>query len=55
MVLVFYNCAKHKDMEPPKRCTEGEPCTVPCYENKARSQELNLDNKCFQQIMKAQL
>ncbi len=27
------------------------PC-VPCYENKARSQELNLDNKCFQQSWK---
>ena len=23
---------------------------VPCYENKTRSQELNLDNKCFQQL-----
>lgn len=23
-----------------------------CYENKARSQELNLDNKCFQQSCK---
>ena len=23
-----------------------------CYENKARSQELNLDNKCFQQSWK---
>ena len=21
----------------------------PCYENKTRSKELNLDNKCFQQ------
>lgn len=25
---------------------------APCYENKARSQELNLDNKCFQQSWK---
>ena len=25
---------------------------VPCYENKACSQELNLDNKCFQQSWK---
>ena len=25
------------------------PAIVPCYENKTRSQELNLDNKCFQQ------
>ncbi len=25
---------------------------VPCYENKTRSQELNLDNKCFQQSWK---
>jgi len=24
----------------------------PCYENKTRSQELNLDNKCFQQSWK---
>ena len=23
---------------------------VPCYENKTRIQELNLDNKCFQQL-----
>ena len=23
---------------------------VPCYENKTRSQKLNLDNKCFQQL-----
>lgn len=22
----------------------------PCYENKNRSQDLNLDNKCFQQL-----
>ena len=22
----------------------------PCYENKTRIQELNLDNKCFQQL-----
>ena len=22
----------------------------PCYENKTRSQKLNLDNKCFQQL-----
>ena len=25
---------------------------APCYENKTRSQELNLDNKCFQQSWK---
>lgn len=24
--------------------------TAPCYENKTRSQKLNLDNKCFQQL-----
>jgi len=23
---------------------------APCYENKNRSQDLNLDNKCFQQL-----
>ncbi len=27
-------------------------CAEPCYENKTRSQELNLDNKCFQQSWK---
>ena len=25
---------------------------APCYENKTRSQKLNLDNKCFQQLWK---
>ena len=25
-------------------------CIEPCYENKNRSQDLNLDNKCFQQL-----
>ncbi len=30
----------------------GHPPAAPCYENKARSQELNLDNKCFQQSWK---
>ena len=35
----------------PKNCKSG----TDCYENKVRSQELNLDNKCFQQIIKAQL
>ena len=33
---------------------ESVKLTVPahCYENKTRSQELNLDNKCFQQSWK---
>ena len=26
------------------------PVLVLCYENKNRSQDLNLDNKCFQQL-----
>ena len=26
------------------------PFDEPCYENKTRSQKLNLDNKCFQQL-----
>lgn len=31
------------------RLSAGEICEH-CYENKTRSQKLNLDNKCFQQL-----
>lgn len=31
---------------------EGKIAIAHCYENKTRSQELNLDNKCFQQSWK---
>ena len=32
------------------RRTSFPPSSVHCYENKTRSQKLNLDNKCFQQL-----
>ena len=33
-------------------CRENGIAVSTCYENKTRSQELNLDNKCFQQSWK---
>lgn len=41
---------KIKDL-PVDICSESlSNAVTPCYENKTRSQKLNLDNKCFQQL-----
>jgi hypothetical protein len=33
-----------------KKQSKEKGSNGPCYENKNRSQDLNLDNKCFQQL-----
>ena len=49
---VFYggNAAEQRTMTTTRHKQHKSGKLYPCYENKTRSQKLNLDNKCFQQL-----